>query len=32
LNNAHWQRDLLYSQIESRKLCDRHQEILDLQR
>jgi hypothetical protein len=32
LNNAHWQRDLLYSQIEIRKLCDRHQEILDSQR
>jgi len=32
LNNAHWQRDLLYSQIESGKLCDKHQEILDSQR
>jgi len=32
LNNAHWQRDLLYSQIEIRKLCDRHQKILDCQR
>ena len=32
LNNAHWQRDLLYSQIEISKLCDRHQEILDSQR
>ena len=32
LNNAHWQRDLLYSQIEIRKLCDKHQKILDLQR
>ena len=31
LNNAHWQRDLLYSQIEIRKLCDKHQEILDSQ-
>ena len=29
LNNAHWQRDLLYSQIEIRKLCNKHQEILD---
>ena len=32
LNNAHWQRDLLYSQIENGKLCDRHQGILDSQR
>ena len=31
LNNAHWQRDLLYSQIEIRKLCDKHQKILDSQ-
>jgi len=28
LNNAHWQRDLLYSQIEFGKLCGRHSEIL----
>ncbi|MCV0399121.1 MAG: hypothetical protein K5785_03880 [Nitrosarchaeum sp.] len=28
LFNAHWQKDLLYSQIESRKLCKKHQEIL----
>ena len=32
LNNAHWQRDLLYSQIEIRKLSDKHQKILDSQR
>ena len=32
LNNAHWQRDLLYSQIENGKLCDKHQGILDYQR
>ena len=32
LNNAHWQRDLLYSQIEIRKLFDKHQKILDSQR
>ena len=32
LNNAHWQRDLLYSQIEVGKLCNKHQEILDSQR
>jgi len=31
LNNSHWQRDLLYSQIEIRKLCDKHQKILDAQ-
>lgn len=29
LFNAHWQDDLLHSQIESGKLCDKHQEILD---
>lgn len=28
LNNAHWQRDLLYSQIEFGKLCGKHSEIL----
>ena len=32
LNNAHWQKDLLRSQIEIRKLCDKHQKILDSQR
>ncbi|HXG74656.1 MAG TPA: DUF6775 family putative metallopeptidase [Candidatus Nitrosotenuis sp.] len=29
LHNAHWQRDLLYSQIECGKLCQRHKSILD---
>ncbi len=29
LFNAHWQSDLMYSQLESGKLCDNHQEILD---
>lgn len=29
LYNAHWQSDLMYSQLESGKLCDKHQEILD---
>ena len=29
LNNAHWQRDLLYSQLEFGKLCPKHQGILD---
>lgn len=28
LNNAHWQRDLLYSQIEFGKMCGKHSEIL----
>ena len=32
LNNAHWQRDLLYSQIEVSKLCKKHQMILDMQK
>ena len=29
LFNAHWQADLLHSQIESGKLCNKHQQILD---
>ena len=29
LFNAHWQADLLHSQIESGKLCDKHRQILD---
>lgn len=28
LNNAHWQRDLLYSQLEFGKICSKHSEIL----
>ena len=28
LYNAHWQKDLLYSQLESRKLCEKHQQVL----
>lgn len=28
LNNAHWQRDLLYSQLEHGSLCAAHQRIL----
>lgn len=28
LFNAHWQKDLFYSQIENKKLCDKHQENL----
>jgi len=28
LNNAHWQRDLLFSQIEINNLCKKHSEIL----
>jgi len=29
LYNAHWQEDLLHSQIAFNKLCDQHQKILD---
>jgi len=29
LNNAHWQKDLLFSQIERSKLCKKHSEILE---
>ena len=29
LYNAHWQEDLLHSQIVSNKLCDQHQKILN---
>lgn len=29
LNNAHWQRDLLYSQLEFGKLCPKHQKVVD---
>lgn len=29
LFNAHWQKDLLYSQLEVGKLCDKHQKILN---
>jgi hypothetical protein len=28
LFNAHWQKDLFYSQIESKKICDRHLQII----
>ena len=28
LFNAHWQKDLLYSQLKVRNLCDRHQGVL----
>ncbi|CAE6501273.1 MAG: hypothetical protein QXE84_05100 [Candidatus Nitrosotenuis sp.] len=28
LHNAHWQRDLLYSQIEFGKICSKHEDIL----
>ena len=28
LNNAHWQKDLLFSQIEINSLCKKHSEIL----
>ena len=29
LFNAHWQKDLMYSQIESGKLCGKHQLVLN---
>ena len=29
LNNAHWQKDLLYSQLKIGKLCSKHQALLD---
>lgn len=29
LFNAHWQKDLLYSQIENAKVCKHHQEIIN---
>ena len=29
LNNAHWQEDLIYAQIEFGRLCDKHQKILE---
>jgi hypothetical protein len=28
LFNAHWQKDLLISQIENKKMCEKHEEIL----
>jgi len=28
LNNAHWQKDLLFTQLEINKLCEKHKEIL----
>ena len=29
LNNAHWQKDLLFSQLEISKLCKKHTKIMD---
>ena len=29
LFNAHWQKDLFYSQIENKKLCEHHQKIIN---
>ena len=29
LNNAHWQEDLIHTQVEVGKLCDAHQKILE---
>ena len=28
LFNAHWQKDLIFSQLENRKLCRLHSDIL----
>ena len=28
LFNAHWQKDLFFSQLENKKFCDKHQNIL----
>ena len=29
LYNAHWQKDLFHTQIENKKFCDKHQQILE---
>ena len=29
LFNAHWQKDLFYTQLENKKICQKHSEILD---
>jgi hypothetical protein len=29
LYNAHWQKELLYSQLENKKLCDKHQKKIE---
>ena len=29
LYNAHWQNDLIFSQLKVGKLCDKHQQILN---
>ncbi len=29
LFNAHWQRDLFFSQLENKRFCEKHQEILN---
>ena len=29
LFNAHWQKDLFYSQIQNKKLCEKHQQVLE---
>jgi hypothetical protein len=28
LYNAHWQKDLLYTQLENKKFCQKHLEII----
>lgn len=32
LFNAHWQKDLFYSQLENKKMCQKHSKILDKMR
>ena len=32
LFNAHWQKDLFHSQLENKKMCQKHSEILDKMR
>jgi hypothetical protein len=29
LFNAHWQKDLFFSQLENKSFCKKHQKILD---
>ena len=32
LFNAHWQKDLFYSQVENKRFCEKHQEIVNQSR
>ena len=29
LFNSHWQKDLFYSQVENKRFCEKHQEIIN---